>query len=288
MFGPDFAPARARRTLLLPVAVLLMAVLAGRGSASADSPGRAGLVVTFGDGTTVTRCVEFEGEEISGADLLQASGLSLVFSRYGGLGGAVCRIEAEGCADPGDCFCQCKGGECRYWSYYRLNEEGAWEYSQVGPSSRRLGDGDVDGWAWGSGKVGAGPTPASYTFEEICPPPTATPPPLPSPPPTATEAAAAPPPSETPGPAPSPTPEALLSPAAPLSSPTIEAPPASDSTAAVREVIPAAAQPDPQNPAEEDDEGSGVPGGVIAFAAVAGALVIMMCALVLLRRRRYG
>jgi len=263
--------------LPLAAAVLLVAALVGRGSAAADSPGRAGLVVTFGDGTTVTRCVQFEGEEISGADLLEASGLSLVISRYGGLGGAVCRIEAEGCADPGDCFCQCKGGECRYWSYYHLGEGGAWEYSQVGPSSHDLRDGDVDGWAWGPGSVSGGATPASYAFEEICPPPTAV-----------TEAAAAPPASETPGPTAVPTADRRGSPAAPLPSPDIEAPAASDSTAAVREVMPAGAQPDAQNPVEETDGGSGVPGGVIAFAGVAGVLLAVVGGLVLLRRRRYG
>lgn len=284
MFGLSFAPARLRGTLPLAAAVLLMTALVGRGSAAADSPGRAGLVVTFGDGTTVTRCVQFEGEEISGADLLEASGLSMVISRYGGLGGAVCRIEAEGCADPGDCFCQCKGGECRYWSYYHLGEEGAWEYSQVGPSSHGLRDGDVDGWAWGPGSVGGGATPASYAFEEICPPPTA----APSPPPAVTEAAAAPPARETPGPTAVPTPEGRGSPAARLPSPVIEAPAASDRTGVVREVMPAGVQPDPQNPVGETDGGSGVPGGVIAFAGVAGVLLAVVGGLVLLRRHRYG
>ncbi|MGB6838297.1 MAG: hypothetical protein WBF66_11435 [Dehalococcoidia bacterium] len=285
MFGLRFAPARVRGALPLAAAVLLVAALAGRGSAAADSSGRAGLVVTFGDGTTVTRCVQFEGEEISGADLLEASDLSLVISRYGGLGGAVCRIEAEGCADPGDCFCQCKGGECRYWSYYHLGEEGAWEYSQVGPSSHGLRDGDVDGWAWGPGSISGGATPASYTFEEICPPPTA----APSPPPTVTEApAAAPSASETPGPTAVPTADRRGSPAARLPSPTIEASIASDRMGAVRGVMPAAAQPDAQNPAEEDDGGSGVPGGVIAFGGVAGVLLAVVWGLALLRRRRYG
>jgi len=285
MFGPNFASARVRGTLLLLVAVLFITALAARGSVSADSPGRAGLVVTFGDGTTVTRCVQFEGEEISGADLLEASGLSVVFSRYGGLGGAVCRIEAEGCADPGDCFCQCKGGECRYWSYYRLNEEGAWEYSQIGASSRRLRDGDVDGWAWGPGSVRGGATPALLAFEEICPPPTATPSLLP----TVTEAApAAPPPSETPGPTALPTPEGRGSPPARPLSPTIEAPPASDSPSPVQDVLPAGAAPGSRGPGEEDDEGSGVPGGVIAFGAVAAVLLAVVCGLMLLRRRRYG
>lgn len=284
MFGLRFTPARVRGILPLAGAVLLVAALAGRGSAAADSPGRAGLVVTFGDGTTVTRCVQFEGEEISGADLLEASGLSVVISRYGGLGGAVCRIEAEGCADPGDCFCQCKGGECRYWSYYHLGEEGAWEYSQVGPSSHGLRDGDVDGWAWGPGSISGGATPASYAFEEICPPPTA----APSPPPTVTEAVAAPPASEMPGPTAVPTAEGQGSPAARPPSPVIEAPAASDRTGAVREVMPAGVQPDTQNPAEEDDGGSGVPGGVIAFAGVAGVLLAVVGGLVLLRRHRYG
>ena len=132
---------------------------AGTEAATASAAGaelrHAGLVVVFDDGRTETRCVEFAEESISGAELLERSGLEVVFSGFGGLGSAVCRIDGVGCSDPGDCFCQCRGADCAYWSYWGFRD-GAWRIFGVGPSQRDVRDGDVDGWVWGSGRVGPG------------------------------------------------------------------------------------------------------------------------------------
>jgi hypothetical protein len=148
--------------------------------AAAQGPNRAGIVVTFGDGRTSAVCVEFAEDEITGAELLKRSGLPLVVA--GGPGGAtVCKIADVGCDNPGDCFCACHGADCRYWAYYTL-KAGAWEYSSVGSSLRKVRAGDVDGWAWGPGQAGEGVQPELRAFEEICPPPTGTPPPTPIPP----------------------------------------------------------------------------------------------------------
>ena len=139
------------------------------GQAAADGQNRAGIVVTFGEGRTNALCVEFSEEEISGADLLQRAGFPVVTASGSG-GAAVCDIGGIGCQAPGDCFCQCHGSGCQYWAYYTL-EGGAWKYSAVGASTRTVHNGDVDGWAWGSGGIGSGAKPEARTFDEICPPP---------------------------------------------------------------------------------------------------------------------
>ncbi|MDI6857789.1 MAG: hypothetical protein QME71_05690 [Dehalococcoidia bacterium] len=168
------------RLLALFALAVALAALPG-GDAAGEAPKRAGIVVSFGGGRTTTVCVEFAEAEITGAELLRRSGLSLVTT--GGAGGAaVCKIEDVGCDNPNDCFCHCRGADCRYWAYYTL-DAGAWKYSNVGASLRKVRDGDVDGWAWGSGKPGGGAQPELRAFEEICPPPTEPPPTL-APPPT--------------------------------------------------------------------------------------------------------
>ena len=67
---------------------------------------RAGLVVTFGDRHSELFCIEFTEDSITGLELLRRSGLPLVTSGMGGLGGAVCSIGGEGSSDPSNCFCR--------------------------------------------------------------------------------------------------------------------------------------------------------------------------------------
>ena len=264
-----------RRLALLAIVVAALAISAGLGgSAAAGSAAvvstpcvasagvaaqeqavhRAGLVVVFPDGVE-TFCVEFAGDSITGSELLERSGLPVVFAGFGGLGGGVCRIEDVGCSDPGDCFCQCQGAECSYWSYFVL-EDGAWAYENVGPSQRRLRDGDVDGWVWGGGDdapAGArGPCPAT---------------------PPATVAAA---PSATP----------LSTPAAPnlpgaagqsataaASQPTATDALVPQSTSQVRAQRTPTALGAVRNASTKKTAGGGVPAGLIWFGVVAGVLI---------------
>ncbi len=150
----------------------------------AQSPNRVGLVVQFGDGRTITRCVEFTEAEISGYDVLARSGLSVIASASSGIGTAICQIEGEGCPAE-NCFCKCRGATCTYWSYWHL-DGAAWRYSNLGASNYRVGNGQVEGWRWGNESP-----PPVIPFDQICAPPatstpllpTATPTPLP---PTAT------------------------------------------------------------------------------------------------------
>lgn len=123
---------------------------------------QAGLVVVYGDGRVTTLCVAFSEPEISGADLVSRSGLSLV-SSAGPLGLTICSLDGEGCPST-DCFCECHSTPCVYWNYYHGNPDGSWTYANTGAAFRKITNGDVDAWLWGeSSKL-----PASVTFDDIC------------------------------------------------------------------------------------------------------------------------
>jgi len=203
---------------------------------SSASLNQAGLVITFGDGRTLTYCIEFAEETITGLELLQRSRLQLVISNAGG----VCRIEEEGCQDPVDCFCKCKGGSCAYWVYYQY-KDGAWLYSPVGAGGRTVRNGDADGWAWGSG---SSTKPNADNPACAAPPSTPTPIPTPTPQLTATptpQRTATPRPSATPTPrGPSPTITALPTPAG-ADPPTPGTPPPSTQPAASLPLVPTVA-----------------------------------------------
>lgn len=156
-----------KRTLTFTLILLLI----GLGtSVSAQEPNRAGLVVTLEDGTAVTRCIEFTEDEINGLELLNRSGLA-VETGAASFGASVCRVEETGC--PGnDCFCQCKGGNCLYWSYWHLRDDG-WQYSQAGAGIYQVKNGAVEGWTWGPGTPQDAPEPPAVTFDEICAAPAA-------------------------------------------------------------------------------------------------------------------
>ncbi len=285
--------------VLWGLVVLLVGTLVGAGATTGQGLHHAGLVVTFADGHTETRCVEFEEEEISGAELLRRSGLSVVFSSSSAFGRAVCRIGDTGCSDPGDCFCQCRGADCAYWAYFGL-EDGAWRFQSFGPSQRRLRDGDMDGWIWGSGRT----PPGQVTFGEVCPL-TASTGPAPSPMVALTPVTDPDPGARTVSPGPgeplAPLPQSVPPTAAstvggsreaPFAGPTdIETPPATG------EVLQAAgrgdsfeeggrqgdAGPEAITPSES---GGGPPGGLIAFGAVAALLAAGIGGLALRRRLR--
>lgn len=124
-------------------------VRSGRASSSAQQ-GQAGVVVQFADGSYVARCVSFEGDSISGLDLLLQSGLSTSRS-----GSVICRIENNGCNYPEEpCFCQCSGSTqgCSFWSYWQWHEE-HWTFASSGAADHHLHSGEVDGWHWPSGPL---------------------------------------------------------------------------------------------------------------------------------------
>lgn len=132
----------------------------------AAQPGnQAGLVVRFSDDRVETYCVSFEEAEITGRELMERAGLALEFEEVG-MGASVCRVEDVGCGS-GNCFCQCQGGTCEYWSYWHLRD-GEWRYATSGASITQVAHGEVQGWSWGPGSVSEAIAPPDVTFDEVC------------------------------------------------------------------------------------------------------------------------
>lgn len=263
--------------VLWGLVVLVIAALVAPDETVGQAPHRAALIIDFGgEGNVSTACVSFPEDEISGADLLRRSGMSVVFSGFGGLGSGVCQIDGEGCDNPGNCFCECTGANCRYWSYWVL-ENGAWRYQHVGASARDVVNGEVHAWIWNNGRTP--PDPAS--FGGVCPlelPATAIPtrrPPDPNPQPGIDEPTAVP---------------IAPAPGATATSASNSVPRATARPTALAHAVAAtpAGGGAPGNDAALPPEGdtASVPAGLIAFGAVSGALVLAIGGLILRRRLR--
>ena len=282
--------------LLWALVIALGGALIGGGQTVGQGLNHASLTVEFPDGHTETLCVEFSEEEISGAELLRRSGLSVVFSNFGGLGGAVCRIGDVGCSDPGNCFCQCQSSDCESWIYYTL-ADGEWRWQPTGASTRMLRDGDADSWVWGArgdlpqagdaacasdANAGPSPPPATVSPTEDAPArPPATVRAQEQNGPGPTQQAGAPPGLE-------PTHAATARPATPEATRMITAV-SDEAVRAGPETIDDAREADAsdQELLVEEDSSGGVPAGLIAFGAVAIGLAAAGGA-VLLRRRLSG
>jgi hypothetical protein len=161
----------ARCLLVICLAVLLAGAVSSRTAiANTDTPpvNKAGLVVVHEDGSTVSRCVGFTEEGISGYELLVRGGFA-TRSEVTAMGPSVCSIDGQGCGDGEDCFCQCKSGPCLYWTYWQKLPDG-WRYSNAGSSTVQVKDGDVQGWVWGESSPNAAIkyTPPDLAFADIC------------------------------------------------------------------------------------------------------------------------
>jgi iron complex transport system substrate-binding protein len=163
----------ARRVTMVGMVALVAALLTFvvRPSAAQDHAGaiQVGVVVQGADGQPQTFCVILSGDQQTGLDALQATGLPIT-TEGGTMGTTVCQIAQDGCTPPGDhCFCQCEGGAaCAYWSYFHLNQQGNWQYSPTGAAGYQLAQGDVEGWWWrDSAKPDAAALPA-MSFDQIC------------------------------------------------------------------------------------------------------------------------
>jgi len=143
------------------VFVILCIILTRADNPSLAAPktvSHVGLVVRFGNGNYIVRCIPFEEASITGMEVLRRSGLDIATAE-----GAVCRIETDGCPSD-DCFCQCRPGApiCLYWSYWHLLGD-HWQYSGVGAEEYQVHDDDIEGWVWGS--TGA---PPEVALADIC------------------------------------------------------------------------------------------------------------------------
>lgn len=216
-------PARRLFWSALPLALALLLAIAPSGVAQAQegTGNKAGVVVDFGGGSVMTACVDLGADgQASGEELLDAAGFDVLIE-YSAQGGAVCKIDAQGCNFPDQsCWCECMSSPCVYWAYNHL-QDGQWLYSTLGASSYVVHAGDVDGWAWGAGTIAQGAQPPVITFDQICTPPTATPSPTPTTIPTTAATVWVPWPTSTPTPTDSGT-----------STPTWTPPPTATATAA--------------------------------------------------------
>ena len=104
----------------------MRAILALACAISLSLPAHAEVVIYFGQGESQTQCIEFNEERISGLTLLERSSFQMVNGQVGP-GIAVCMVDAVGCSNPQNCFCNLQ----MFWSYWHL-ENGAWVYSNVG------------------------------------------------------------------------------------------------------------------------------------------------------------
>jgi hypothetical protein len=180
------------RRLLVSLSACLLVFLGLATVRAQDEEHRAGVVIQYGDGQVETACVRFSEPAISGLELLERSGASVV-TQSGGVGAAVCKIGPDGCDYPAEgCFCEREGSRSIYWAFYTLDGD-AWAYASLGAANTEARDGDVHGWAWGLGESGSGATPPLTDLDTICGPaaPAAT-----APLPGATDAPAEPAPTQ--------------------------------------------------------------------------------------------
>jgi len=158
--------------------------------AQAASVHPVGLVVEHGDGRVIRRCVGFGSATTTALAVLQASGLEVGISSYGGgLGDAVCQIDTEPATYPPECFT----ATGPYWVLFVSRAGSAWAVSSLGASNVTVANGDDIGFRYDS-QTGTDPPPPSPagTCPTVTPSPARTPTPAAgtTPPPRATPSAA--------------------------------------------------------------------------------------------------
>ncbi len=159
-------------------AALLAAILivSGLRAVNAQDAAQAGLVIVTGSGDPMTYCVDLAPDEVvTGNELLQRAGVKVVADQNA-MGATICSLNGTGCSFPAEsCFCQCEGSPCTYWSYWRQDEAGVWQYATAGAANTRIKAGTVEGWVWGEGTTESAKSPPALALGEICkaPEPTA-------------------------------------------------------------------------------------------------------------------
>jgi hypothetical protein len=112
--------------------------------------------VEHADGSTVTRCVAFDTDAISGEQLLTLSGIGWSSQSFGDFGDAACALDGEPAR-----YAECPGKD-RYWAVFVAQAGGSWQLANVGISTLVLHDGDAEGFRYvpASGVPAAPPSPA--------------------------------------------------------------------------------------------------------------------------------
>ncbi len=151
---------RSKRTLVIFIAILLLALVATTAYANGDTKDVA-LVITYSDGTTHTEIVTVPTDATT-ADVLTAADVPVgLFDA--GWGIALCNINNDGCPVD-DCFCDAE----HFWAYYHLMGD-AWESASTGVADHTPSDRSVEGFAWSGFDADYNPTvqPPVKTFDEI-------------------------------------------------------------------------------------------------------------------------
>lgn len=137
-----------RIALILPIAAALAALASLAPGTPAASPcaaagsHSAALVVEHADGSTVTRCVAFDTDAISGEQLLTLSGIGWSSQSFGDFGDAACALDGEPAR-----YAECPGKD-RYWAVFVAQAGGSWQLANVGISTLALHDGDAEGFRY--------------------------------------------------------------------------------------------------------------------------------------------
>ncbi len=154
--------------------LLCLAAFAGWATstlAQSPPPNRAGLVIVQPDQEPQTYCVALDEGGTSGLQMLDRIGVDYIADYGNTMGAAICRIDGVGCNFPSqECWCQCQGATCTYWSYHRqAPEETGWTYAQFGASQADVLPGSVEAWIWSPGDSGSTQIqPPALTFADIC------------------------------------------------------------------------------------------------------------------------
>lgn len=139
-------------------------VVGAPGPACATEAQRAVLVVDTGS-QVLRYCVSLDDESVSGTELIVLASRQYGLSyRFGFGGGAVCMLAGVGTTGD-DCFEEYPD----FWGYWRGDGGTGWSWSSTGAASTTVSNGDVEGWAWGSGNDGSThPAPPPTGFGAVC------------------------------------------------------------------------------------------------------------------------
>ena len=140
---------------IIACAIMVATLMTVPVSTSAQEPGVAGLVISYGNSAYSYAVVPVpaDGERFDGVDLLEQSGLPVLAIDFGGYGQGVCKIEVVGC-DVSACrvrLCQTGDSASPFWRYL-LGGETGWTMSPLGASGSPVEAGKVYGWAWSGGQ----------------------------------------------------------------------------------------------------------------------------------------
>ncbi|MFZ0217723.1 MAG: hypothetical protein WAM30_17480 [Candidatus Dormiibacterota bacterium] len=124
--------------------------------AGVRAPHHAVVVVTHDTGTTIQRCIGFSTGTISGATLMQKSGIELQSQSFS-YGRAACQIDNQ----PKH-FTQCLPKNAPYWALYTLGPGGGvWQSAQAGYATTEVPAGGALGWRYTSPTASPAPLPAT-------------------------------------------------------------------------------------------------------------------------------